>query len=35
VPRRSSYEEITSTEALQDDVDTLNEARDIALSRSM
>jgi hypothetical protein len=33
-PRISAYEEIASTEALQDDVDALDEARDIALSRS-
>jgi hypothetical protein len=35
VPRISAYEEIASTEALQDDVDALDKARDIALSRSM
>jgi hypothetical protein len=34
VPRISAYEEITSIEALQDDVDALDKARDIALSRS-
>jgi hypothetical protein len=35
VPRISAYEEIASTEALQDDVDALDKERDIALSRSM
>jgi hypothetical protein len=29
-PRIAAYDETTSTEALQDDVDTLDEARDIA-----
>jgi hypothetical protein len=29
------YNETTSTEALQDDVDALDEARDIALARAM
>jgi hypothetical protein len=33
-PRIYAYEEIASTEALQHDVDALDEARDIALSRS-
>jgi hypothetical protein len=33
-PRISAYEEITSTEALQNDVYALDEARDIALLRS-
>jgi hypothetical protein len=33
-PRIASYNEMTSTEALQDDVDTLNEARDVALARA-
>jgi hypothetical protein len=30
-PRITAYDETTSTEALQDDVDALDEARDIAL----
>jgi hypothetical protein len=34
-PRISSYDEITSTEALQNDVDALDEARDVVLSRTM
>jgi hypothetical protein len=34
-PRISTYDEIASTEAIQDDVDALDEARDIVLSRSM
>jgi hypothetical protein len=33
-PRIAAYDEVTSTEALQDDVDALNEARDIALARA-
>jgi hypothetical protein len=33
-PRISAYDETTSTEALQDDVDALNEARDVALARA-
>jgi transposase InsO family protein len=33
-PRISTYDEATSTEGLQDDVDTLDEARDVALARS-
>jgi hypothetical protein len=33
-PRISAYDEIASTEALQDDIDTLDEARDVVLSRS-
>jgi hypothetical protein len=33
-PRISAYDEIASIEALQDDVDTLNKARDVVLSRS-
>jgi hypothetical protein len=33
-PRISAYDETTSTEALQDDVDTLDEARDIGLARA-
>jgi hypothetical protein len=33
-PRISTYDKITSTEALQDDVDALNEARDVVLSRT-
>jgi hypothetical protein len=34
-PRISAYDEVTSTEALQDDVDALDEARDVVLSREM
>jgi hypothetical protein len=34
-PRIVAYDETNSTEALQDDVDALNEARDIALTRAM
>jgi transposase InsO family protein len=34
-PRISAYNENTSVEALHDDVDTLNEARDVVLARSM
>jgi hypothetical protein len=30
----SAYDEITSMEALQDDVDALDEARDVVLSRT-
>jgi hypothetical protein len=33
-PRISTYDEIASKEALQDDIDALDEARDIVLSRS-
>jgi hypothetical protein len=33
-PRIAVYDEKTSTEALQDDVDALNEARDVVLARS-
>jgi hypothetical protein len=33
-PRIAAYDETTSTEALQDDVDALNEARDVALDRA-
>jgi hypothetical protein len=33
-PRIMVYDETTSTEALQDDVDALNEARDVALARA-
>jgi transposase InsO family protein len=32
-PRIAAYDEATSTEALQDDVDSLDEARDVALAR--
>jgi hypothetical protein len=32
-PRIVAYDEMTSTEALQDDVDALDEARDVALIR--
>jgi hypothetical protein len=34
-PRIVAYDETTSTEALQDDVDALDEARDIALARAI
>jgi transposase InsO family protein len=33
-PRIAAYDEATSTEALQDDVDALDEARDVALTRA-
>jgi hypothetical protein len=33
-PRISAYDEIASTEALQDDVDALDEVIDVVLSRS-
>jgi transposase InsO family protein len=33
-PRIADYDKTTSTEALQDDVDTLDEARDVALARA-
>jgi hypothetical protein len=33
-PRIMAYDETTSTEALQDDVDALDEARDVALART-
>jgi hypothetical protein len=33
-PRIAAYDEKTSTEALQDDVDALDEARDVALARA-
>jgi hypothetical protein len=33
-PRIIAYDEATSTEALQDNVDTLDEARDVALARA-
>jgi glucose/arabinose dehydrogenase len=33
-PRVSEYEEVASTKALKDDIDALDEARDIALARS-
>jgi hypothetical protein len=33
-PRIVAYNEATSTEALQDDVDALDEARDVALVRA-
>jgi hypothetical protein len=33
-PRIVAYDEATSTEALQDDVDALDEARDVALARA-
>jgi hypothetical protein len=34
-PRIATYDESTSNEALRDDVDALDEARDIALARAM
>jgi hypothetical protein len=34
-PRVTAYDEVTSIEALQDDVDALDEARDKALERAM
>jgi hypothetical protein len=34
-PRIAAYDETTSTEALQDNVDALDEARDVALARAM
>jgi hypothetical protein len=34
-PRIAAYDEATSTEALQDNVDALDEARDVALARPM
>jgi hypothetical protein len=33
-PRIMAYDETTSMEALQDDVDALDEARDVALARA-
>jgi hypothetical protein len=33
-PRIAAYDETTSTEALQNNVDALNEARDVALTRA-
>jgi hypothetical protein len=33
-PRITTYDETTSIEALQDDVDALDEARDVALARA-
>jgi hypothetical protein len=33
-PRITAYDETTSIEALQDDVNALNEARDVALARA-
>jgi hypothetical protein len=33
-PRIAAYDETTSTKALQDDIDTLDEARDVALARA-
>jgi hypothetical protein len=33
-PKIAAYDETTSTEALQDDVDALDEARDIVLART-
>jgi hypothetical protein len=33
-PRITAYNETTSTEALQDDVDVLDKARDVALARA-
>jgi hypothetical protein len=34
-PRIAAYDETTSTEALQDNFDALDEARDVALARAM
>jgi hypothetical protein len=34
-PRIAAYDETTSTEALHDNVDTLDEARDVVLARAM
>jgi hypothetical protein len=34
VPRIATYDESTSNEALQDDVDALDEARDVALAKA-
>ena len=34
-PRVIEYEEVASTKALEDDVDVLDEARDVALARAM
>jgi hypothetical protein len=33
-PRIAAYDEATSTKALQDDVDTLDESRDVVLARA-
>jgi hypothetical protein len=33
-PRIAAYDKMTSTEALQDDINALNEARDVALARA-
>jgi hypothetical protein len=33
-PRIAAYKEMTSAEALQEDVDKLDEARDVALARA-
>jgi hypothetical protein len=33
-PRIAAYDETTATEALQDDVDALDEARDVELARA-
>jgi hypothetical protein len=33
-PRIMAYDEMTSIEALQDDIDALDEARDVALARA-
>ena len=33
-PRISEYEDVASSKALEDDIDALNEARDVALARS-
>jgi hypothetical protein len=32
--RIAAYDEMTSTEALQDDIDALDEAREVALART-
>jgi hypothetical protein len=34
-PRIAAYDETTYTKALQDDVDALDKARDVALARAM
>jgi hypothetical protein len=33
-PRIAAYDETTATEAIQDDVDALDEARDVALAKA-
>jgi hypothetical protein len=34
-PRIAAYDETTSTKSLQDDVNALDEARDVALARAL